>query len=94
MKIETFNISHQLVFNMDQTPSKYTQSSRYTMEKSASKSVAITGSGDKRAITTMFIINLAGNFLPMQLIYGGKTGRSLPKVDFPDGLSLRANLKH
>ena len=30
---------------MDQTPSKYVQSSRYTMEKSARKSAAIAGSG-------------------------------------------------
>ena len=60
-KIETNNIPHQFVFNMDQTPSKYIQSSRYTMEKSASKSVAIAGSGDKRAITATFIIDLAEN---------------------------------
>ena len=39
------------------------------MEKSASKSA--TGSGDKRVITATFIINLAGNFLPIQLIYVG-----------------------
>ena len=58
------------------------------MEKSASKSVAIAGFGDKCAITATFIINLAGNFLLMQLIYGGKADRSLPKVDFPKGFSL------
>ena len=92
-KIETYNIPHQLVFNMDQTPSKHIQSSRYTMEKSARKSVAIAGSRDKRAITATFIIDLAGNFLPMQLIYGGKTDRSLLKVDFPKGFSLSANPK-
>ena len=64
------------------------------MEKSASKSVAIAGSRVKLAITTMFIINLVGNFLPTQLIYGGKTDRSLPKIDFPKGFSLSANPKH
>ena len=69
-KIEIYNIPHQLIFNMDQTPSKYIQSSRYIVEKSASKSVAIASSGDKRTITARFIVNLAGNFLPMQLIYG------------------------
>ena len=30
----------------------------------------------------------------MQLIYGGKTDRSLPKVDFLKGLSLSINPKH
>ena len=64
------------------------------MEKSASKSVAIAGSRVKLAITTMFFINLVGNFLPTQLIYGGKTDRSLPKIDFPKGFSLSANPKH
>ena len=64
------------------------------MEKSASKSAAIAGFGDKCAITATFIINLAGNFLLMQLIYGSKADRSLPKVDFPKGFSLSANPKH
>ena len=52
------------------------------MEISASKSVAMTGSGDKRAKTAMFTIDLAGNFLPMQLIYGGKTKSLFSKVFF------------
>ena len=64
------------------------------MEKCASESVAITDSGDKRAITSTFIINLPGNFLPMQLIYGDKTDRSLLKVDFPKGFSLSVYPKH
>lgn len=93
-KIETNEIPPQLVFNMDQTPSKYIQSSRYTMEKSGQNSVAIAGSDDKRAITATFIIDLKGTFLPMQLIYGGKTNRSIPSVKFPKGFSLSANPKH
>ena len=55
-KIETHNIPPQLGFNMGQTPSKYIQRSRYTMEKIGKKSVAIVGSCDKRAITATFII--------------------------------------
>ena len=71
-KIETYDIPHQLVFKMDQTPLKYILSSRYTMEKSAGKSLAIAGSGGKGAITATFIINLLENLLSMQLIYGVK----------------------
>jgi len=93
-KVEMHDIPRELVFNLDQTPSKYIQSSRYTMEKAGTKSVAIVGAGDKRAITATFVIDLAGNFLPMQLIYGGKTNRSIPKMSFPDGFSLSANPKH
>ena len=79
---------------MDQTPLKYIQSSRYTMKKSASNSVATAGSGDKRAITATYIIDLAKNFDPMLLIYGDKTDRNLLKIDFPKGFSLSANPKH
>ena len=32
--------------------------------------------------------------LPMQLIYGGKTSKSVRLVKFPDSLTLSANEKH
>ena len=50
---------------------------------------------DKRTITTTFAITLSGTFLPMQLIYGGKTEQSLPReVRFPNTFSLCVNQKH
>ena len=61
------------------------------MENAGGKSVSIIGSGDKRPITLTFIINLAGHFLPVQLIYGGK---SIPNVVFPKGFPLSTNAKH
>ena len=64
------------------------------MAKPASESMEIAASRDKRAISATFIIDLAGNFLSMQLIYWGKIDRSLPKVDFPKGFSLSAYPKH
>ena len=39
---------------------------------------------DKRQITGTFAVTLTGKFLPMQLIYKGKTKRSLPKFKFPN----------
>ena len=45
-------------------------------------------------ITATFTITLDGKFLPMQLIYGGKTRRSIPTVKFPRGFLLSANPKH
>ena len=54
--------------------------------------MTIAGSGDRGTITAILIINLAGNFLPIQMIYGGKPDRSLPKN--PKGFSLNANPKH
>ena len=35
-----------------------------------------------------------GKDLPFQAIYKGKTKQSLPKVNFPSGFSLSANMKH
>lgn len=91
-KIENYRIPSELVFNLDQTPSKYVQCLQYTMEKEGKKSVSIVGSGDKRAITATIVIDLKGNFLPMQLIYGGKTNHSIPSIDFPEGFSLSVTL--
>ena len=66
----------------------------HTMEKKNSSSVPIIGSSDKRSITGTFIVTLDGQFLPMQLIYGGKTLKSLPNFEFPDSFSLSVNPKH
>ena len=58
------------------------------------KHVAIAGLNDRRAITLTLTISLDGKMLPFQVIYGGKTKQSLPKVKFPDGFSLSVNEKH
>jgi len=64
------------------------------MALKGSKSVTIVGASDKRKITATFAITLSGDFLPMQLIYGGKTKQSLPRFKFPDSFSLSVNEKH
>ena len=92
--IEEYNISPNLVMNLDQTPLKYVPVSHHTLAKKGEKSVAITGSSDKRSITGTFTITLDGKFLPLQLIYGGKTKQSLPRFKFPDSFTLSTNLKH
>ena len=91
---ERHAISSSMIPNLDQTPCKFVQSSRYTMAKKGSTNVEIVGSGDKRSITATFVVSLSGSFLPMQLIYDGKTERSIPRVDFPSSFSLSANPKH
>ena len=46
-------------------------------------------------ITLTFACTLDGTFLPMQIIYGGKTSRCLPSgVTFPSSFSLSYNPKH
>ena len=56
--------------------------------------VPVAGANDKRMITATFAVTLSGSFIPIQLIYGGKTSKSLPRVDFPDSFCLSVNVKH
>ena len=71
--VEKWNIPPDLVVNFDQTPSKLVPVGRSTLAKRNSTNVTIAGSSDKRTITATFAVSLSGNFLPPQLIYGGKT---------------------
>ena len=92
--VEKYEIPHSLIMNLDQTPLKYIPAMNHTMAKQNSKSVSIAGSSDKGSLTGTFTITLNGHFLPMQLIYGGKTKQRLPRFKFPDGFSLSCNPKH
>ena len=80
-KVEKHNIPPELILNIDQTPLKYVPVGNETLAPRGETSVTIGGSSDKRSITGTFAISLQGDFLPMQLIYGGKTSQSLP-IDF------------
>ena len=92
--MEKYNIPPELVINSDQTPSKYVTAGRTTMAAKNASTVPLAGSNDKRAITLTLSVVLDGTILPFQCIYGGKTTRSIPNVNFPDGFSLSANIKH
>ena len=63
----------QLVINWDQTGIHYVPVSSWTMAKEGSKRVEIAGIDDKRQITAVFGVTMAGDFLPPQLVYKGKT---------------------
>ena len=45
-------------------------------------------------ITLTLTVAQDGEMLPFQIIYKGKTRQSFLKVNFPDGFSLSANVKH
>lgn len=81
--IEMEDIPGELVINWDQTRIHYVPVSSWTMAKEGSKRVKIAGIDDKRQITAVFGGTMAGDFLPPQLIYQGKTHKSLPPVTFP-----------
>jgi hypothetical protein len=76
-------IPASLIFNWDQTGIHLVPVSNWMMAKKGSKRVEIKGLGDKRQITAVFCGSLLGHFLPIQLIYGGKTQHCHPPFSFP-----------
>lgn len=90
----TDNIPASMVLNWDQTPINYISSGNWTMERQGQSKVPIAGQADKRSLTAILTVSMAGDFLPMQLIYTGKTARSLPKQKFPDGFDVTQNPSH
>ena len=93
-KISINDIPSYLVLNIDQTPLSYVSPGKYTFSFKGSKHVPIKGVDDKRQITATFAVSSTGEFLPMQLIYGGKTQRSLPKYEFPASFSVGFTQNH
>ena len=93
--VNEFNIIKELIINFDQTPLAFQTPGSYTMSPKGSKKVPIHDLNAKAAITGTIAVNATGDVLPFQLIYTGKTERSLPKiVKFPDGFDLCFNEKH
>ena len=92
---EEHNIPDDLILNFDQTPLEYTCGSNRTMDFQGATSVPIVDKGKKQQITGTFTITTSGIFLPMQLIYKGKTNRSLPRgIHFPDDFDLTYTENH
>ena len=87
-------IPSELVLNWDQTGIKMVPTGLYTMEKEGAKRIEIIGASDKRQITAVFCCSLIGDFLPIQLIYGGKTERCHPKFEFPGDWHITHSMKH
>jgi hypothetical protein len=66
------DIPNDLVLNWDHTGIKYVPVGNWTRAKEGSKRVDIVGMDDKRQITAVFGCTMEGEFLPPQIIYGGK----------------------
>lgn len=73
-------IHPSLVINMDQTGVHLVPASSWTYERLGSSAVATVGADDKRQITACLASSLYGDLLPLQLIFEGKTDRSLPNA--------------
>ena len=73
----------ELILNWDQTGIKFVPNSSWTMARHGVKRVELVGVGDKRQITAVFCGSLLRDFLPVQVIYKGKTSRCHPRFSFP-----------
>ena len=80
--IEEHQIPKVLLINLDQTPLSYVSPVKYTFNPKGAKTVLLKGINNKRHITPTSPVRMNGPFLPIQLIYEGKTRRCLPKFDF------------
>ena len=77
------DIPADLVIKLDQTLLSYVSLGKYTFNSKGAKNVPIKSVDDKRQITATFTISATNDFLPMQLIYPGKTKKCLPNFQFP-----------
>ena len=92
--IEDHDIPKDLILNVDQAPLSYVSSGKYTFNPKGAKTVPIKGVDDKRQIMAIFSTSMAGSFLPIQLIYEGKTRRCLPNYDFQKGFNVAYSPNH
>ena len=93
MTVNFENIPPQLIINWDHKGIKIVPASNWTMKERGAKRVSIVGIEDKRQIITALDCTLSGDFLPPQVIYGGKTKACLPpKYDFPESYLHRKTL--
>ena len=72
-----------------QTPLSYITVGNTALEFEGTTSVPVKGKGKSKQITGTFTISASGKFLPMQLIYAGKTKRChLQGIKFPSEFDI------
>jgi hypothetical protein len=72
------NTPPEAILNGDQTGVKPIPLSKYTWAPQGAKQVDGFGKEEKRQFTLMVTTSCAGDILPMQCIWAGKTANSLP----------------
>ena len=87
-------IPPELILNWDQTGIKIVPSATWTMTRQGEKRVEMVGVNDKRQITAIFCGTMLGDFLPLQLVYKGKTSRCHPHFKFPQGWHITHSPNH
>jgi len=88
------DIPESLIINWDQTGLSIVPSGDWTMEKERTNIVPIAHSDDKQQLTAVLATTAAGDYLPPQLLYQGKTSKCHPQVGFPDGWDVWHSENH
>lgn len=86
-------IPAELILNWDQTGIKIVPSSTWTMEQKGANRVKV-GVNDKCQNTAIFCGTLTGDFLPVQLVYKGKTPCYHPHFGFLSGWHITHSPKY
>ena len=92
--VKAHAIPPELIIKLEETGIKLVPVENSTMAPEGSRRVEIAGLGDKRQITATFVITLSGAFLPMQLLYQGKTDSCRAKFTFSDGFHIHHSPNH
>lgn len=92
--VEMEEIPPEMIFNWDQTGVKLVPSTSWSLEHRGAKRVEVAGQNDKRLVTAVLCGTLQGDFLPLQIIYKGKTDRCHPKYTFPPGWHITHSPNH
>ena len=87
-------IEKEMILNSDQTDLGFTTPNKSTFTGKRVHSVPIANVDDKRQITAIFCVNIVGDFVPVQQIYGGVTEQCHPKVKFPESFHITQSQNH
>ena len=90
--IKWHGIPKDLVLNFDQTPLSYITVGNNTLEYEGAKFITVKGKAKGKQIMETFAVSATARFLPMQLVYAGKTKYCHPQgIEFPPGFDVWSN---
>ena len=70
---QQYDIPDKLILNYDHTPLWYVCAPNHTLHTRGEANIPLIGKGKKKQRTGTFTVTKSGDFLPMQIIYQGKT---------------------
>ena len=92
--VKTHSIPQALIINLDETGLKLVPVSNWTLEQQGAAKIKVAGVDDKREITAVVSASMAGDLLPLQLLYTGVTERCHPTYHFPDDWDIWHSCNH